>query len=326
MPDKLMRIRRADEAVRPIMIAIAGDSAAGKTTLTRGLVAALGSERSISLCVDDYHRYDRAERRSLPFTPLHPSCNYVQIMEQHLRLLALGRPILKPVYDHGHGELIRPELVEPHPLVIVEGLLPLHTKLLRACFDVTVYLSPPEEVRRQWKIARDTLKRGYTHDQVISELERREPEADRYVRPQRRNADIVVEFARTGASVLLRPTIRHPDFARILSETGVDGVTLALTRDPDGIPADALHISRALPTSSGDAVAAAIWDDLGKPGPLPDSLGLLDGTRDEPLRLVQLILLYHLLSLMGVDEWECVRARPEDAAGAPAGRPRDRQE
>ena len=62
--------------------------------------------------MDDYHRYDREERKHLPFTALHPDCNYVAIMEQHLQQLATGQPILKPVYDHATGGG-RPELVEP---------------------------------------------------------------------------------------------------------------------------------------------------------------------------------------------------------------------
>ena len=142
------------------MLAIAGDSAAGKTTLTRGTADALGAGRATALCVDDYHRYDRAERRSVPFTVLNPACNYVEVMEQHLQLLALGRPILKPVYDHSTGRLTRPVLVEPREFVIVEGLLPLHTTLVRACFDITVYLDPPEEIRRAWKLQRDCAERG----------------------------------------------------------------------------------------------------------------------------------------------------------------------
>ena len=112
-----MRMHRA-RGPRPTMLAIAGDSAAGKTTLARGIVAALGTERSTSLCVDDYHRYDRAERTGLPFTALHPDCNYMQIMEQHLQLLAMGEPVLKPVYDHSTGLLTRPRLVEPREVVI----------------------------------------------------------------------------------------------------------------------------------------------------------------------------------------------------------------
>jgi phosphoribulokinase len=62
-----------------VLLAIAGDSAAGKTTLTEGLVQALG-DRCVSVCVDDYYRYDRQERKGLAFTALHPDCNYLEIM------------------------------------------------------------------------------------------------------------------------------------------------------------------------------------------------------------------------------------------------------
>ena len=80
-----MRRHSGDAGSRPVMLAIAGDSAAGKTTLTRGLVEALGEGAVAAMCVDDYHRYDREERKGLPFTPLDPACNYVGVMEQHLR-------------------------------------------------------------------------------------------------------------------------------------------------------------------------------------------------------------------------------------------------
>ncbi|MBX6766516.1 MAG: phosphoribulokinase, partial [Actinomadura rubrobrunea] len=188
-------LRARGQVRRPVMLAIAGDSAAGKTTLTRGLVRCLGAERMTAVCVDDYHRYDRAERRDKPFTALHPECNHIDIMEQHLQLLSMGEPILKPVYDHSTGRLVRPELVRPRDFVIVEGLLPLHTRLARACFDITVYLDPPEDLRHRWKIERDCATRGYTPEQVRAELARREPESAAYIRPQRRWADIVVRFA-----------------------------------------------------------------------------------------------------------------------------------
>ena len=79
MPDKSLRMRRAggDGLVkRPVMLAIAGDSAAGRTTMARGLVEALGPERCVSLCTVDYHRYDREERKELPAlgAPETPQC------------------------------------------------------------------------------------------------------------------------------------------------------------------------------------------------------------------------------------------------------------
>jgi phosphoribulokinase len=292
-----------------VMLAIAGDSAAGKTTLTRGLVEALGPERCVSMCTDDYHRYDRAERKELPFTALHPDCNYLEIMEQHLQLLATGAPILKPVYDHATGELVRPELVEPAPVVIVEGLFPLHSKLARACFDVSVYLDPPEEIRRDWKIARDTGKRGYDTEQVLAELERREEESAAYVRPQRSSADVVVRFAPIesrddpadtplSATVMLRPTIDHPDLSEVLQPGLNRAMHLKLERDPDGRPAESLHVHGYVPREESLAVEKAIWTALGEPdSETPDCLGRIGDGRSEPLAIAQLLLLYHLRDL-----------------------------
>lgn len=309
MPDRLMRMTRAGQgAPRPVMIAIGGDSAAGKTTLTQGLVAALGPERCTSICVDDYHRYDRAERKELPFTPLHPDCNYIDVMEQHLQLLALGQPILKPEYDHATGTFGRPRYVEPREFVIVEGLHPLSTKLLRACFDVKVFLDPPEEIRRRWKIDRDTGKRGYTERQVLDELERREPESAAYIRPQRREADIVVRFAPIAgrddppgtplsAELLLRPTIRHPPLSDLLTAEHRYAMHLKIIRDGDGTPTDALHVHGYATADETTELKQAVWAHLDVDGELPAGLGRIgEGRASEPLALTQLILLYHAMA------------------------------
>jgi phosphoribulokinase len=310
MPDKLLRMHRTRQGHaakdRPIMLAIAGDSASGKTTITAGLVKALGPERCTAVCVDDYHRYDRHERKGLPFTALHPDCNYVDIMEQHLQLLATGHPVLKPVYDHHVGALTRPHYVEPREFVIVEGLLPLHTKLAAACFDVTVYLNPPEPIRQAWKVKRDTAHRGYTPEQVQAELDRREPESERFIRPQRARADIVVRFAPVeqrddppgtplSAELLLRPTIRHPDLTPILAGSR-GSMHLKLTRDDDGRPVDALHVHGYASREDSRLLEKAIWSGLGggtEPPPVLGDLG--DGKRSEPLAVTQLLLLHHLL-------------------------------
>jgi phosphoribulokinase len=187
--------------MRPVMLAIVGDSAAGKTTLTEGIMRLLGESRMAVVCTDDYHRYDRAQRRELDITPLDVACNYMDIMAQHLRLLAAGEPILKPVYQHEHGTFGPPEYVVPRQFTVVEGLLGLTTKPMRDCFAVKVYLDPPEELRRRWKIQRDCAKRGYSPEQVAQELERREPDSAAFIRPQRGSADMVVRFEPVSGSV-----------------------------------------------------------------------------------------------------------------------------
>jgi phosphoribulokinase len=257
--------------------------------------------------VDDYHRFDRQERKQVTFTPLHPSCNYVDIMEQHLQLVALGQPVLKPVYNHRDGTLDRPVLFTPSEHVIVEGLLPLHTRLARACFDLTVYLDPPEPIRRAWKIKRDTRDRGYREEEVVGELNRREPESAAWIRPQRASADIVVRFAHIeergeggndplSVTILLRPTVPHPDLTGLLSEDTRSAVHLKMVRDDDGKPVDALHIHAYAAREAAREVESAIWASLGVSDELPESVGRIsERARSEPLAITQLILLFHLI-------------------------------
>jgi phosphoribulokinase len=311
VPDKQIRMTRSrlpDAArPRPVMLAIGGDSASGKTTLATGLVDAIGADRCTAICVDDYHRYDRAERKELPFTALHPECNYVDIMEQHLQMLATGQPILKPVYDHSSGTFTRPQYVEPRQFVIIEGLLPLLSKLSRACFDISVFLDPPEEIRRDWKIKRDTSKRGYTAAQVEADLERGEPESAEFIRPQRRHADIVVRFAPVpsrndppgtplSAELLLRPSIQHPPLGHVLTDDHRTAMHLKIIRDNDGTPVDCLHVHGHANQDEIQMLQKEIWARVADRRELPEGLGAVGpGERSEPLAMTQLLLLYHLM-------------------------------
>lgn len=290
------------------MLGLAGDSAAGKSTLTAGIAEALGSDRCISISADDYRRFDRGERRDKAFSPLHPDCNYIEILEQHLQLLATCRPVLKPVYDHSTGRLVRPELVEPNEFIIVHGLFPLHSRLARACFDVTVFLDPADDVRRGWKVQRDTTARGYTAEQVASEMLTSRTESEQFIRPQRDHADIVVRFGPIGrrddspdtplsAELLLRPTIRQPDLAEILPADMTRTIHLRTARDTDGGDVDSVHIHGYTSSEENAAAEKMMWHALGDPHTdTPGGLGVVDSdTRSTPLAITQMILLHHLL-------------------------------
>ena len=206
---------------RPVILGVVGDSAAGKTTITRGLVRILGEDRVTHVCTDDYHRYDRKQRADLGITPLHPDCNYIDIAGQDLEHLRGGRAILKPVYRHADGTFGAPVYVKPHVFTVVEGLLGYHTPDMRECYDVRVYLAPPEDLRRRWKVQRDCSRRGYTTDEVLAELDRREPDSAAFIRPQERYADMVISFLPgeggdpdfLDAEVVLREGLPHPDLS-----------------------------------------------------------------------------------------------------------------
>lgn len=287
---------------RPIILGVVGDSAAGKTTITRGLVRILGDEKVTHVCTDDYHRYDRKQRAELDITPLDPECNYIDVMAQHLRHLRTGEPILKPVYNHHDGTFGPPVYVAPNAFTVVEGLLGYHTSDMRECYDVRVYLAPPEELRRKWKVARDTSRRGYTTDKVLSELDRREPDSAAYIRPQEQDADIVIAFTPADAGgksevldaeLVLRDGLPHPDLSPF-EGNGKGGLQVD---DREGevhvcIPGD-IDPERAA------EIEEAIWARLHFATHLRSQrLGEYtignDLHRSESLALVQLLILYQL--------------------------------
>ena len=304
---------------RPIVLGIVGDSAAGKTTITRGLVELFGEDRVTHICADDYHKYDRTERARLKITPLHPDCNYLDILELHLERAHYGQPMLKPVYDHSTGSLVRPEYLVPREFVIVEGLLGFHTEVMRQFYDVKVFLDPPEDLRRLWKIKRDTAKRGYTREQVLAEMEKRESDSQNFIRPQREFADIVVQFHPDGAvrsdqadshlnvQLVLRPTIPHPDLSYLFEQdqSTASGVRLALGRDC-GRPVDFLEVDGNVSQEHAAELEETIWKHLPDLRPLrADQFGDYNyGTEvrhSDPLALTQLLITYHLLRAYSKD-------------------------
>jgi phosphoribulokinase len=180
------------------MIAVGGDSGTGKTTLCRGLDLIFGSDRIETICLDDYHSLDRAQRNAVGLTALDPRANNFAAMEEDMWALREGRAIDKPIYDHADGTFKGPEHVEPKEIVVVQGLFPLYTRALRSLFDVTVWLDPETELKAAWKIQRDTLQRGYSEDEVLAEMQRRKPDIEKHIQPQSKSADLTVTFYRTA--------------------------------------------------------------------------------------------------------------------------------
>jgi phosphoribulokinase len=287
---------------RPIILGVVGDSASGKTTITKGLVEILGKDAVTHIGTDDYHKYDRTERAENGLTPLHPECNYMDIISQHVHHLRNGEPILKPVYQHHDGTFGRPVHVDPKRFVVIEGLLGYHTNELASAYDVRVYLAPPEELRREWKIKRDTSKRGYNEEQVLAELDKREPDSEAFIRPQKRHADMVVCFQpgedseKLDAELILSEGLPHPDLSLLLDDDGEQQITL---EERSG--GRALFIPGDLDPERGAAIEEGIWEKMQFAQQLrTERLGEFtvgdERHRSESLAIVQVLILYHLVT------------------------------
>jgi phosphoribulokinase len=286
------------------MLGIVGDSGSGKTTITRGIVRVIGQDRITAFCTDDYHRYDRKQRAERNITPLHPECNYLDVLAQDLGHLRSNDAIMKPVYRHQDGTFGPPDYLQPKRFVVTEGLLAFYSPELREMFDVRVYLDPPEELRRHWKVQRDCSRRGYTTDQVLSELDRREPDSEAFIRPQRHHADIVVAFQpgaaddqeHLDAKLTLRDTLTHPDLSGVIADGAEEG--LVLTEKPG---AQEICVPGRLSPERASQLEEAIWEKMHFARHLrQEALGEFTiGTelhRSDSLALVQLVILYHVLT------------------------------
>jgi phosphoribulokinase len=288
---------------RPVILGVVGDSASGKTTISRGLVRVLGEENVAHICTDDYHRYDRAQRAELGITPLHPDCNHLDIIAQHLAHLRRGEAILKPVYRHQDGTFGPAVYVRPERFTIIEGLLGYHLPAMCDVYDIRVFLGPPEELRRRWKVQRDCSRRGYTTDQVLAELDRREPDSEAFIRPQRRHADMLVSFlpaagggdAPLDAELTLGDGLPHPDLTPFVADRP-DGLTLT-----ERAGEQVLRIPGTIDPDQAAAIEEAIWARMHfathlRARRLGEFTVATDLRRSEALALVQLLILYHLVT------------------------------
>ncbi len=300
---------------KTVMLGVVGDSASGKTTLTKGIVNLLGEENVTAICSDDYHRFNREQRRSMGITALNPACNYVDIMEQHFNLLRQGQPILKPIYNHSTGDFDPPEYIRPAKFVIVEGLLGFHSRVMRNCFDVKVYLAPLEELRIAWKIKRDTTKRSYSREQVLRSLNARVDDAAHFIHPQRAFGDLVVSFypseqnkKETGSHLnvrmALKPSIPHPDLGDVLDHAAnnerTPSISMSLGRD-EGKPADILTVDGNITAKKSGMLEKLLGNHLMSVASQLnlEKLGVFnDGAQDHvsyPLALAQMLIAYHLV-------------------------------
>lgn len=246
------------------MLGVVGDSGTGKTALTRGVVRILGRNGVTPLCLDDYHRYGRADRISLGLAAADPAANDLALMADHLVTLRAGGTIRKPVYDHRNGVIRAAESVAATGLVIAYGMLTLTPPRLASLFDLTIFLDPDDDLRHSWRLGRDTSERGYAAEQVLAQRPANDSAAARYVAVQRRYADLVVRFhAADAVELLLRETAATAPLAPLLAcieRSSFPGASLERgILDPDGRTSDRVYLSAEFDQAAQDALIEAIW-------------------------------------------------------------------
>jgi uridine kinase len=178
----------------PLSMAVAGDSGTGKDTLCISLSDVFGQSATSFLMGDDYHLYERHAPLWNVTTHLDPAANDLpRLTRDTFRLLA-GEEVWCRHYDHGRGRFTKQRPIAHRELVVVSGLHALTSSDVRAKVDLTVFTDMDEPLRRRLKIERDVGERGSQLGAVQASIDRREPDRDRYILPQRPLADVVLRL------------------------------------------------------------------------------------------------------------------------------------
>lgn len=178
-----------------IVIGIAGGTGCGKSTMIKRIKEEF-SEKITIISHDFYYKQHNdipfEERKLLNYD--HPNAFDTDLMIEHIRRLAMGESIERPVYDFTiHNRIDETVTVRPAKVIIVEGILIFECKELRDLFDIKVFIDTDADVRIIRRIIRDVNERGRTLDSVVNQyLNTVKPMHEEFVEPSKKFADIII--------------------------------------------------------------------------------------------------------------------------------------
>ncbi len=181
---------------KPIVFGVAGGTASGKTTVARTILDAVGAAKIAYLPHDAYYK-DRAdltfeERAHLNYD--HPNSLQSGLLIKHIEQLLHGRAVQVPVYDFTtHRRTDETVLVEPSPIILVDGILIFTKRRLRELMDIKVFVDTDSDVRFIRRLNRDLHERGRSLNSVVEQyLETVRPMHLKFVEPSKRYADVII--------------------------------------------------------------------------------------------------------------------------------------
>lgn len=270
---------------KPLLVGISGDSASGKDTFVINITKIFGEFNTTKVSGDDYHLWDRHKPIWKFMTHLNPMANDLERFLEDIILLKGGKEILSKKYDHTSGKLKSFEKAESNDLILVSGLHTFTNPLLRECFDLKVFLDIDEDLRKFFKIKRDTTERKKSKISVLNDLKDRKVDSIRFIKPQIKYADLVFSIQPTS-QISLKNLKKSPLPQLRLVVTTKDGLNMgSLYRTLIGICG--LHVDFAL-DSNGCSVMSIDGD-----------------VKSEDIKLASEILCKRFLQFLDVSpQWE----------------------
>lgn len=177
------------------IILIAGGSASGKTTLAHRLKEVL-SPLAITISSDNYYKdlshIPLRQREQHNFD--HPHALDYKLLVSHLKKLKRNVAVHIPQYDFVYHIRKQETLeIQPHPILIIEGLHVLTYPSLRHIADLKIFIDLDDDVRFIRRLQRDLVERKRNLEMIITQyLNTVKPMHEKYIQPSRKYADMIV--------------------------------------------------------------------------------------------------------------------------------------
>ena len=178
------------------IVLIGGGSASGKTYVLKKVLEQIPEDKITRISIDDYYKdfgvLPMEERVKVNYD--HPKAFDWKLLNSQIKDLKDGKTIEKPIYDFTiHGRSMMTEIVEPKELIIIEGIMALVNKDLRALGDLKVYINASRERRLVRRIERDQRERGRSYESIIEQyFSTVLPMYEEIIAPSQYYADLII--------------------------------------------------------------------------------------------------------------------------------------
>jgi len=188
-----------------LFIGICGASGSGKTTLAEEL--AKMANKSILIINQDAYYYDHPdmsfdERCELNYDE--PGIFDHDLLLEDVRSLLSGKRVLRKRYDYSNHRRApqTEEYLEPHDVIIIEGIHAFYDERLRNLMDLKLYVRVDSDICLLRRIQRDINERGRAIDNISSQyLSTVKPMFDQFVRNYEQYADVIVAGGGKNAKI-----------------------------------------------------------------------------------------------------------------------------